>query len=261
MKYKFVLGLVMMLFFPANAMASTLSLSPATGTFNTGCTFTLNVVLDTQGVQTDGTDAILVYDPTRFSINTSSITPNTSVYPDFPGNNVDATAGKITISGLASVSTPFSGTGTLASLQFSVNNTAPAGPTQINFDFDPNNKAKTTDSNVVERTTIADTLNSVINGSYVIGTGSCNSQTPTSPTTTTATTTTTIVVPNQGFVTAPNRGGQGVVYTSTPPAQPKTLDQFVDNTGKGPGTPELTFTLAIFGSVLTVLGILGLALL
>ena len=51
------------------------------------------------------------------------------------------------------------------------------------------------------------------------------------------------------------------MVVATPPAQPKTFDQVVDKTGEGPGTPQLSFTLAIIGLVLTVLGILGLALL
>lgn len=229
---------------PTAALAATLSLSPSSGTFNKGCSFLLDIVLDTQGTETDGTDAILFYDPSRFSINTSSITAKTNIYPDFPGNNVDEVGGKITISGLASVTQPFSGKGTLATLQFTVKNTAPTGTTQVTFDFDSNNKAKTTDSNVVERSTIADVLNSVVNGSFVIGTGACTFQTTGSGDTTTLS------------------GGKGgpTTFISTPSGQ-TNLDQLVDKEGKGPGTPELTFTLAILGLVLTVLGILGLSLL
>ncbi|MDO8638038.1 MAG: hypothetical protein Q7R43_00555, partial [Candidatus Daviesbacteria bacterium] len=51
---------------PAFATGATLSLSPSTGIFNRGCSFSVDVLLDTGGVQTDGTDAILFYDPTRF---------------------------------------------------------------------------------------------------------------------------------------------------------------------------------------------------
>ncbi|MDO8573847.1 MAG: cohesin domain-containing protein [Candidatus Daviesbacteria bacterium] len=218
---------------PGAVLASTLSLSPATGTFNRSCPFALDIAVNTAGAQTDGTDAILFYDASRFTAQ--SIT-NGAIYPDFPGNNIDSASGKITISGLASVSTPFSGTGILATINFIVTDTSSTGATQITFDFDPNNKAKTTDSNVVERGTVVDTLNSVVNGNYTIGTGTCGS-----------------------VVSPVPKLPQGAV--STPAAQPKTIDQLVDRTGKGPGTPQLTFTLAIIGSVLTVLGILGLALL
>lgn len=219
------------------AQAATLSLDPANGTFNQGCSFSLNVSLDTGGAQTDGTDAILIYDPSRF--NATSIT-NGIIYPDYPGNNIDNIGGKVTISGLASVNTPFSGKGTLATVNFTVASTTPAGATQVKFDFDPTNKAKTTDSNVVERATIADVLNSVVNGNYTIGTGACAGAT-TRPTTTPIT-----------------RGGQGGAVISTPSASTPFIP--IKTLPDG-GTQELTFTLAIVGSVLTVLGILGLALL
>ncbi|OGE62609.1 hypothetical protein A2964_00240 [Candidatus Daviesbacteria bacterium RIFCSPLOWO2_01_FULL_40_27] len=235
---------------PTSALAATLSLDPVNGTFNRGCNFSLNVNLDTQGGQTDGTDAILIYDPSRMTAQ--SIT-NGIIYPDYPGNTIDNSTGKVSILSLASVDKFFSGKGTLATVNFTVQSTAPTGVTQVSFDFDPNNKAKTTDSNVVERATILDLLSSVVNGNYIIGTGSCGAQTSPAP---------TIGPGTSGTVVTQFPGGrQGTVVVGTPPAQPKTLDQFVDKTGEGPGTPQLTFTLAIIGSVLTVLGILGLALL
>lgn len=224
---------------PATALASTLGLDPATGTFNRSCNFSINVLLDTQGTQTDGTDAIIIYDPTRF---TAQNIVNGTIYPDFPGNNIDSATGKITISGLASVTTAFTGKGTLATINFTVKDTAPTGSTQMTFEFDPNDKAKTSDSNVVERGTIADTLNSVQNGNYVIGTGTCGSQvTPTSP-------------PGGTFIP----GGRGTVIV--PQATPSATFVPVKTLPQG-GTQEFTLMVAIVGSVLTVLGILGLALL
>lgn len=217
------------------AQSATLSLDSATGTFNRSCSFSLNVNLDTGGAQTDGTDAILFYDVSRLTAN--SIT-NGTIYPDFPGNNIDPQAGKITISGLASVNTPFSGKGTLATINFKVNDSAATGATQITFDFDPNNKAKTTDSNVVERNTVVDVLNSVVNGNYTVGTGSC-AQPISSP----------------GTVIVPPIGGPGPVVTSTPSAQP--IYKELPPAGSG----DLTFTMVILGGTLAILGILGLALL
>lgn len=218
---------------PVFAQTATLSLSPSSGTFNKGCPFTLQIVLNTGGTQTDGTDAILIYDSSR--ITATSITSG-SIYPDFPGNNIDETNGKITISGLASITTPFSGNGTLATVNFKVKDDAPAGATQIKFDFDPNDKAKTTDSNVVERGTVTDVLNSVVNGNYVVGAGSC---------------------PPAGAPTAP---GVGVPGVATPAATIRPSP--TPSVGLPPaGTSEMTFILAIVGSILTVLGILGLALL
>lgn len=220
---------------PATALASTLALDPASGTFNQGCNFSLNVIVDTQGTQTDGTDAILIYDASRFTAQT--ITSGT-IYPDFPGNNIDAASGKITISGLASVSTPFTGKGTLATINFQVLPTAPAGATQVTFDFDPNDKAKTIDSNVVERGTVVDTLNSVVNGNYVIGTTACGTGATPRPT----------LLPRTGGAA----GG---------PSTPSATTFIPVKTLPEGGTPQLTSAIAIIGGILTVLGILGLALL
>jgi hypothetical protein len=115
---------------------------------------------------------ILSYDPTVLSIAQTDIT-NGKIYADYPGNSVDSAAGKISVSGIASVSEAYSGKGTFASLKFKVSSTAAAGATTLKFDFNPANKTNTTDSNVVERGTIADVLSSVTDGNYTVGTGSC----------------------------------------------------------------------------------------
>jgi len=235
-----ILMLILLLASPTYALAAILSLSPSTGTFNTGCSFALDINLDTQGVSVDGTDVILIYDNSRFSatsVNTGTI------FAEYPGSGPDDAAGKVLVSGLASFTKSFSGTGTLATVNFTVKGSAPAGAAQVKFDFDSNNRTETRDSNVISKTINSDLLNSVVNGNYIIGTGTCASSSP---------------APS----ILPKTGGQGAV--STPSAEipvKKTLDQYVDKTGKGPGTSEFTFTIAIVGSVLTVLGILGIALL
>lgn len=235
MKLKFfclILLLALVFFSPVSALAATLSLSPSSGTFNKDCQFSLDISLDTGGVQTDGTDAIILYDSSRF---TATLINAGTIYADYPGSNIDDTTGKVTVSGLASVSQAFSGKGILAKINFTVKGNAPTGATQVKFDFDGNDKTKTTDSNVVERGTVADVLSSVTNGNYTIGTGTaCTSSPP-------------AVLPNTG-------GGLGGSL-STPSAQVPIQ--------KLPpaGSEQFTFTLAIVGSVLTVLGILGLALL
>ena len=64
----------------------------------------MEIKLDTTGAQTDGTDAILIYDSSRL---TATAITSGNIYPDYPGNNIDP-SGKINISGLASVSSAFS---------------------------------------------------------------------------------------------------------------------------------------------------------
>lgn len=228
--------LLLAVVFPVSAFASTLSLSPTSGTVNKGCDFTVNINLDTQTSATDGTDAILLFNTSTFtakSINSGTI------YPDYPGNAVDNTNGKVTVSGLASVSQAFTGSGTLATVTFTVNQTAPTGAGTINFDFDPNNLTKTTDSNVVERGTIKDTLQSVTNGNFTIGTGACTSTSPAA-----GTGSTTLTSGNQGATTTTTTPTTGIA---------KTLP---DSALEG---PALVF--AILGGLLVVVGAVGLLLL
>lgn len=215
----------------AFAQAATMSVSPATGAANKGCLFPVSININTAGAESDGSDAILIYDPTRFQAQIQDIIVG-SIFPDYPVHDIDSASGRISVSGISSASTPFSGSGTLATINFMVLDTAPTGATQLTFDFDPQDKGKTSDSNIVQRVTIVDLLSSVGNGSYTIGTGAC----PTG--------------------IGGTDGIRGTPIISTPSATTIPVKPLPDA-----GTPELTYTLAIVGGVLTVLGILGLALL
>lgn len=227
------------LFSATPALASTLSLSPASGTFNKSCSFSLDVLLDTQGAPTDGTDAYINFDSSRFTMN--SIDTANKIYPEYPGSGIDSqNPNRILISGLAAAGSPYSGSGKLAAINFTVKDTSQTGLSQVTFDFDTNNKNSTIDSNVVKSGTSEETLTSVNNGSYTIGTGSCISATP-SP--------------------AP-RGSIGGSNISTPSATQIPIKPIPPQLSlPDGGTPEFTATIAIIGSILTVLGILGLALL
>lgn len=219
------------------AQQATLSLSPSSGTFAKGCQFTVDIKLNTGGGQTDGTDAILLYDNTRLSTNNSAIASG-NIYPDYPGNNADEAAGRITISGLSSVTSAFSGSGTLATVTFTVKPDATEGVGKVRFDFDPNDKAKTTDSNVVERGTVSDILSSVVDGTYTVGSGT-----------------------TCGGSTVTKTGVGGTVSTSSGSLSKtdSSLEKkvFLPNSG----TSELTYTIVIIGATLTVIGLLGLVLL
>lgn len=216
------------------AAGATLSLSPSSKIISQGCPFSIDILLDTGGASTDGTDVILFYDPTRFSA--SKIRSGT-IYSDYPGNAIDAQGGKITVSGLSSVSSAYAGQGILASIDFTVAPTAPLSATQIKFDFDPSDKAKTTDSNIVERGTVADILSQVTDGNYTIGTGSCGST----------------ILPSPTII---NGGGPAIIYPSLEPKTPvvqEPLPQSADFNS--------TVVFASVGAILVILGILGLAIL
>ena len=209
-----------------------LSLSPSTGTFNKGCPFTIAVNLDTGGVETSGTDLILFYDPTRF---TAQAIREGTIYGDYSGNFIDPASGRIGISGLSSAGSSFSGSGVLASVDFVVVEDAPAGTSQIKFDFDPGEIGKTTDSNVVEKGAVVDILSRVTNGNYIIGSGACG----TSGSGSTAT-------------------SSGTVSAKKPVGQPLPTKAPVLPTS---GAAETTVLVGVVGVMLAVLGLLGLALL
>lgn len=229
-----VLTSLFVLAFPSLSFAATLSLQPVNGTFNRGCILGVDIMLDTENKQTDGTDVILVYDASKLVVTTADVI-NGKIYQDYPGNSVDSQAGKLSISGISSVSEPFSGKGLFATVHFKVLDNSPTGATQIKFDFDANNKAKTTDTNVVERTTIADLLTSVTDGNYVIGTGSC-------------TATSTALKP------------QGAVGTPSATALPTKAPVVVKELPQG-GIFDNTILVAALGAILTIIGVAGLALL
>lgn len=236
--------LSLLLLFPQGVLAATLSLNPAQGTLNKGCVVSVNIDLDTTGTQTDGTDAILIYDPAIFDVNEQSIT-NGTIYPEYPGNAVDSANKKISISGLASVQTPFTGKGTLATVRFKVKDAVTQGSTQINFDFSPSDKTKTTDSNVVERGTVADVLSSVTNGTYTIGSG-----------------TSCVVAAGAPAAGTPVSGGTPTVGSPGSAGTGVTADQEpVYKTLPDAGLEGPTLILAGIGVFLTIVGIAGLALL
>jgi hypothetical protein len=120
----------------------------------------VDVLLDTQGSTTDGTDAVVLYDPNQ--LTASSIVAG-KIYSDFPGNTIDNSAGKVSIYALAPTDQPFSGQGTMATVNFTTAASASASITPIKLDFDPNDPTKSTDSNV--------------NGSYTINTSSTGCKT------------------------------------------------------------------------------------
>lgn len=223
---------------PVYAEQASLSLSPSTGTFKKGCQFTVDLKINTGGGQTDGTDAYLKYDTAKLSINSSAIAAGT-FYPDSPGNSVDESTGKISVSGLSNLSNTVSGAGTLATLTFTVKENAAEGSTKVTFDFDPNDKANTTDSNVVVRD-MGDILSAVTDGNYTIGSGTgCGAAAVTTGT---------------GGVSTPSGSVNDGSFAKDPSfGQKKALPNS--------GTQELTYTIAIMGATLTVLGLLGLVLL
>lgn len=247
----FLLTALLFLLLPQAVSAATLSLSPSTATFNRGCNYSVDVNLNTTSQDTDGADAILNFDKTK--LNVTSISPG-SIYPEYPVATPDNNNGTISISGYSSAETPFNGSGRFATINFLVTTNATLSQTPVTFDFDTNNKAKTTDSNVVQSVTVADILDNVTNGTYTIGNGSCGSSSGGDVVTD---------LDGDGDIDADdvaisNGGGGGSRGGGTSSATgSSSLDDLV---GGPPGTLETTLLIGIIGGILVIIGIAGLAL-
>lgn len=114
---------------------------------------TVNILVDTGGRNTDGTDVILNFDPKTLSAD--KVTSGT-IYPNYPVNSVDP-AGRVSLSGITSVDKSFSGAGVLGTVTFKA---VSLGKTTVALDFSLGN---TTDTNVIESKTTKDVLTKVDN--------------------------------------------------------------------------------------------------
>ena len=147
-----LLILCWLVFFLAQpAQAATLSLSPTTKNVNLNEQFTLTVTLDTEGVETDGADVLLTYNSTYLSLVSASLG---SLYDTAVTNNT-TTAGKVTLSAVASSGTTYTGSGTFATLTFKPIKT---GSSSVLFTY---TSGSTTDSNITSnQTDVLDTVTS-----------------------------------------------------------------------------------------------------
>ncbi len=146
---------------PAKAEAGArLSFSPAQKVVEIGEEFEVELILDTKGVETSGTDAIIGYDPTVIEI--LGVRPGL-LYQKYPVNEVDTESGKVGFSAIATPPSSFSGRGILAYLKLRA---LKAGAANLKIEFE---KGQTTDSNVVQAQSGGkDILDKVINAYYSI---------------------------------------------------------------------------------------------
>lgn len=254
-----ILSFLIMLFVPATTFAAgaTLTLDPSSGTISKGCTFNVAVKIDTAGVETDGADAIINYDASVLSTSNNNITSGT-VYQSY-SNGVDEQTGKIEIHGIADVDKPFSGTGTLATIKFSVKSDAPSsGTTPVRLEFNELDKSDTIESNIVQRGTITDILFQVNNSSFTlsatgcsVGTGGSSSPSGTGNTTNRTGNTTT----GQGATSL--TGSKGGLSSS----ESGGLSNIDDIVGGKTGLFDNTLVVASAGIFLVILGLIGFALL
>lgn len=148
---------------PAAASAASYSITPQ---LSPVCTYSANINIDTEDRLSDGADVGLFYDASK--INVISI-DNGNFFPDYVGQTIDNTLGKISLSGLSSITKPVSGQGLFAKVNFQIKDSANEGETEFKFDFDPSNPGKTTDSNIVESGTIVELLTQALGFKFLIG--------------------------------------------------------------------------------------------
>ena len=139
-------------------------------TVNVGDIFPVDIHLDTGGSTTDGTSAIIHYDPYVLEVQDADpdktgvqIIPGI-LYPMYPTNKVDPSQGTIYISGVGTPTEQFSGSGTLATIVFEA--IASTDSTNVAIEFD--SPGATTDSNIAEHETIAEVLGSVTDAAFDI---------------------------------------------------------------------------------------------
>lgn len=163
-----ILGTVGFLFaFAATASAATLTLSPSSQTVSAGDTFSVDILLDTQGQPIDGVDLqALNYNPYNLQLQDADaqqmgtqIQAGT-LMPSTLANSVDTTNGKIVFSQITNAGSTYTGSGKLATVTFKA---LVAGTAKLTFDF---TSGATADSNVASQG--KDILTAVINGQYII---------------------------------------------------------------------------------------------
>lgn len=140
------------------ALAASLSLSPASGSYALGDTFELRVILDTQGVETDGVDLhYLRFDQSVLKINSAG--PGT-LYGNTLTDMIDNNSGTYDFSQTALGGSHYNGSGTLVSLTFEV---LGSGTGNIAFDY---TSGSSLDCNVAAAG--SDILSGVTNGIYTL---------------------------------------------------------------------------------------------
>ncbi len=167
-----IVATVFLLISSSQALAASLSLSPASKSVENGDSFAVNVVLDTDADSVDAVDIILNFDSDKLEYSSASYSTlfTNTITPSVSGEQIILRA---------TSPTAVTQGGTFATITFQATGT---GTAPVNFDF---TSGDTTDSNVAYQG--EDLLASTSNGSYTIialGLGSDASSSPT-PTPTT----------------------------------------------------------------------------
>lgn len=188
----FVTLLMVFLIKPGNVSAATLSLTPSNQSVTLNVPFTVNITLDTKGVQTTAVDVLLTFNPSILEISNVQF-GNPPLYP-VNAKILDNTTGQIRITSTEeSVVNSFTGTGTLATLTITGKS---LGTGNVTFTC---NAGQTSETNVFQTGTNQDIAEcgNLVNGVYSVGTTSQPASTLT-------------VTPNPSLPQAGNIGPTGI---------------------------------------------------
>lgn len=161
-----------LLTFPQISFGAQMALSPGGGELIAGCPTRINVVINTEGVNSRAADAFLSYNPEEIEvidqlpqIGGIQLKPG-SVYESYPGNQVNN--GSIRLTAFNRIGF-FNGRGNLAS--FVIKSKPNVEKTTIGFNFSP---GRTTDSNIANEES-KDVLSGAYGANFSFKKGSCGS--------------------------------------------------------------------------------------
>ncbi|MBD3330357.1 hypothetical protein GF354_02395, partial [Candidatus Peregrinibacteria bacterium] len=171
----FVFTVILMAFASLEASAARFYLSPASGSYTSGCETAVNIVIDTEGQNSKGADAILNYNPAEIEIiDQDADMPGVqikagskSIFEIYPYNSVNTSTGKIYLAGASMFSSyKTAGSGDVYGTIIFKSKTG-VSSSNISFDFSP---GSTTDSNI-SAVDSSDLLTGVANGNYSFAAG------------------------------------------------------------------------------------------
>ena len=152
-------GFLLSFIFTSKVDAASMKLNPDVVTTQSGETFSVDIILDAQGAQTDGADVVLKYDPNQLEVVNVK---EGETYPKYPIKQIEEEFVKIT--GISNKSGPFfSSSGVFATVTFKAKF---GGEHVIKIDF---NNDSTIDSNVAAHGKGTDILSEVGDSILYIG--------------------------------------------------------------------------------------------
>ncbi|MBU1102666.1 fibronectin type III domain-containing protein [Patescibacteria group bacterium] len=192
-----------------NTTQATLSLSPATGSYNANDTFQVSIYINTNGRTIDTVAAYLSYDRVHFSATSIDVTG--SVFTMQAENIIDPINGKIKITrGIPYPSTVNSSNGLVARINFTALSGTTPSSDNLTFDFAPGDANQ---SNAFLAG--VPLLSGVYNGLYTVSGGTGDTTAPTVSAFTIPSTATSLTVSISSFAATDNVGVSGYMITET----------------------------------------------